>query len=77
MESWIESRISEDEIREDFFIDQTLRGAGEAQSILMLVGDMHGDAVGDKLRRMGHCVSTNHDLFPLRRWESRDRGPSH
>jgi len=55
MESWIESRISEDEIREDFFIDQTLRGAGEAQSILMLVGDMHVDAVGDKLRPMGHC----------------------
>ena len=69
MESWIESRISEDEIREDFFIDQTLRGAGEAQSILMLVGDMHVDAVGDKLRGMGHCASTNHDLFPLRRWE--------
>jgi hypothetical protein len=27
MERWIESRIPEDEIREDFFIHQTLRGA--------------------------------------------------
>ena len=69
MERWIESRIPEDEIREGFFIDQTLRGAGDAQSILMLVGDMHVDAVSEKLRQMGHSVSTNHDLFPVRRWE--------
>ena len=60
MERWIESRIPEDEIREGFFIDQTLRGAGDAQSILMLVGDMHVDAVSEKLRQMGHSVSTNH-----------------
>jgi hypothetical protein len=29
----------------------------------MLLGDMHVDAVGEKLRQMGHGVSTNHDLF--------------
>jgi hypothetical protein len=69
MERWIESRIPEDEIREEFFIDQTLRGVGDAQSILMLLGDMHVDAVGEKLRQMGHRVSTNHDLFPVRRWK--------
>ena len=69
MERWIESRIPEDEIREGFFIDQTLRGPGDAQSILMLVGDMHVDAVSKKLRQMGHSVSTNHALFPVRRWE--------
>jgi hypothetical protein len=69
MERWIESRIPEDEIREDLFIDQTLRGAGEAQSILMLLGDMHVDAVGEKLSKLGHQVSTNHDLFPVKRWQ--------
>jgi hypothetical protein len=69
MERWIESRIPEDRIREDFFIDQTLGGAGDAQSILMLLGDMHVDAAGEKLRQMGHGVSTHHDLFPVRRWE--------
>lgn len=69
MAAWIECRIPEDEIREEFFIEQTLRGAGDAQSILMLLGDMHVDAVGEKLARMGHSVSTNHDLFPTRRWE--------
>ena len=69
MQTWIESRIPEDEIREDFFISQTLRYAGDAQSILMLLGDMHVDSVAEKLRKLGHRVSTNHDLFPIRRWE--------
>jgi hypothetical protein len=69
MERWIERRIPEDEIREDFFIQQTLQGAGDAQSVLMLLGDMHVDAVGDKLAKMGHHVSTNHDLCPVKRWE--------
>jgi hypothetical protein len=69
MQTWIESRIPEDEIREDFFIDQTLQHAGDAQSILMLLGDMHVDAVSEKLRKMSHRVSTNHDLFSIRRWE--------
>jgi hypothetical protein len=69
MQTWIESRIPEDEIREDFFIEETLKHAGGAQSILMMLGDMHVDAVSEKLRKMGHRVSTNHDLFPIRRWE--------
>ncbi|MGB8581550.1 MAG: hypothetical protein WCD47_12065 [Candidatus Sulfotelmatobacter sp.] len=69
MQTWIESRIPEDDIREDFFIARTVQHAGDAQSILMLLGDMHVDAVGEKLREMGHRVSTNHDLFPVRRWE--------
>jgi hypothetical protein len=69
MQTWIESRIPEDEIREDFFIDQTLQHAGDAQRILMLLGDMHVDPVSEKLRQMGHRVSTNHDLFPVKRWE--------
>jgi hypothetical protein len=66
---WIESRIPEDEIREDFFIERTLGGAGDAQSILMLLGDMHVDAVGEKLKKLGYRVSANHDLFPVKRWE--------
>lgn len=67
--TWIECRVPEDDIREDFFIEQTLQGAGDAQSILMLLGDMHVDAVAEKLAKMGHRVSTNHDLFPVKRWE--------
>lgn len=69
MTAWIECRIPEDDIREDFFIEQTLQGAGDAQSTLMLLGDMHVDAVAEKLAKMGHSVSTNHDLFPVKRWE--------
>jgi hypothetical protein len=66
MERWIESRIPEDEIREDFFIDQTLGSAGDAKSIL---GDLHVDEVGEKLKKLGHSVSVNHDMFPMKRWE--------
>jgi hypothetical protein len=69
MTTWIECRIPEDKIREGFFIEQTLQEAGDAQSILMLLGDMHVDAVSEKLAKMGHSVSTNHDLFPVKRWE--------
>ena len=69
METWIESRIPEDEVREDFFIRQTVHSAANAQSVLMLLGDMHVDAAAEKLTKMGHHVSTNHDLFPIRRWE--------
>ena len=71
MSTWIESRIPEDDIREDFFIEETLRGAGDAKSILMLLGDAHVEAVGAKLVRLGHRVSTNHDLCPIKRWEDR------
>ena len=70
MQFWIECRIPEDEIRESFFVDETLRAAAaDAESILMLLGDMHVDAVGERLLTAGHNVVTNHDLFPVRRWE--------
>jgi hypothetical protein len=69
MEYWIEHRIPEDVVREGFFINQTLQAANGAASILMLLGDLHVDAVAARLTKMGHRVETNHDLFPERRWE--------
>jgi hypothetical protein len=69
MTFWIESRIPEDLVREDFFIGRTLQAASGAASILMLLGDLHVDAVAKRLTEMGHRVETNHDLFPVRRWE--------
>jgi hypothetical protein len=68
-EFWIECRIPEDEIREDFFIDATLQQAKGAESVLMLLGDLHVDAVDKKLQKMGHSVTANHELFPVKRWE--------
>jgi hypothetical protein len=58
----------QDEQREEFFIEQTLKEGPDAQSILMLLGDLHVDAVGDKLRKLGYPVMVNHGLFPVRRW---------
>jgi hypothetical protein len=69
MTYWIECRMPEDEIREDFFINRTLTEARDAKRILMLLGDLHVDAVSEKLHVMGHDVEVNHDLFPVRRWE--------
>lgn len=69
MEKWIQFRIPEDEIREDFFIRETLENGRDAQSILMLLGDMHVNAVGEKLLKLGHRVSINRDFFPVRRWQ--------
>jgi hypothetical protein len=63
-------RIPEDEKREDFFIEATLRQAGDAKNILMLLGGMHVDAVDKKLRLMGHNVTANLELFPVKRWET-------
>ena len=69
MSYWIECRIPEDEIREDYFIRRTLTEAAYAKSILMLLGDLHVDAVSEKLREVGHVATANHELFPVRRWE--------
>jgi hypothetical protein len=69
MTFWIESRIPADIVREGFFIDQTIQSASDAESIMMLLGDLHVDAVAERLTKMGHQVETNHDLFPVRRWE--------
>ena len=62
-------RIAEDDTREDFFVDQILRGADGARSVLILLGDMHVEATAEKLARMGHRVVTNHELVPVKRWE--------
>ncbi len=71
---WIEFRIPEDEVRENFFVEETLNETGDAQSVLILLGDMHVESVGKKLTVMGHLVVTNHTLVPERRWE--DCNPS-
>lgn len=59
----IEHRIPEDETREEYFIEQAKRSAGDAQSILILCGDLHVEALKEKLERDGlHRVETDHSL---------------
>jgi hypothetical protein len=45
-------------------IEQTLQGAGDAQSILVPARTLRDDAAGEKLSRMEHHVSTNENLIP-------------
>jgi len=77
MAFWIEVRIPEDLVRENFFIEQTVEVATGSESILMLLGDAHVDAVAEKLTKMGHRVETNHDLIPVRRWEEMRSASGH
>jgi hypothetical protein len=69
MEFTIESRIPADEVREDCFAERIL-GAVKAQGdILVLLGDMHVQAVADRLRSKGHTVEILPELVPIKRWE--------
>jgi hypothetical protein len=64
----IEHRIPEDDIREDFFVTKSLRGAGESENILILRGDMHVQALKDKLELLGHRVDKDESLILDKRW---------
>jgi len=64
----IEHRIPEDDIRENFFVAETLEGAGVSESILILCGDMHVQALKNKLELHGHRVDKDESLIPDKRW---------
>lgn len=64
----IEHRIPEDDIRENFFVAESLSGAGESESILILCGDMHAHALKNKLELYGHRVDKDESLIPDKRW---------
>ena len=51
-----ETRVSSDGIREEFMVWKSLHKAGGAQSILIICGRMHKDAVAQKFREAGHKV---------------------
>jgi hypothetical protein len=64
----IEHRIPEDDIREDFFVREILDGAGKSSSVLTLCGDMHVQAVKDKLQAGGQVAEINSSLISDKRW---------
>jgi hypothetical protein len=65
----IEKRIPEDDVREDFFIQEILQAKNANGGVLVLLGDMHVMPVAEKLRAMGHTVTTRHELVTVKRWE--------
>jgi hypothetical protein len=64
----IEHRIPEDDIRENFFVAETLEGAGVSESVLILCGDMHVQALKHKLEAHGHTVEIDERLATDKRW---------
>jgi hypothetical protein len=69
MEYWIERRILEDLVREDFFVNQILEASDSPGDVLVLLGDMHVMPVADRLGAKGHTVEIRPELVPVKRWE--------
>jgi hypothetical protein len=65
----IEHRIPEDDIREDFFVRSILDSTGKVSSVLTLCGDMHVQALKDKLLAGGHEAEIDDSLITDKRWE--------
>jgi hypothetical protein len=67
----LESRVPEDDVRENFFRDEILKAAQKngAKSVLVLCGDMHTEALNTKLVAQGQQVETNHALVPEKHWK--------
>lgn len=64
----IEHRIPEDNVREEFMVSKAIECSGEAESILVICGDMHSRALKQKFERLGHRVAANEDLITEKNW---------
>jgi hypothetical protein len=67
----IDHRVPEDEIREQFFIAESLEAAEcvGSKSILILCGDMHAEFVREVLEARGIHADRNHELIPVKHWQ--------
>lgn len=67
----IDHRIPEDDVREQFFASECVKTveATGAKIALVLCGDMHVDALKQKLESGGHQTGANHDLITKRYWQ--------
>jgi len=67
----IDHRIPEDDVREEFFSQECIKAGQDhgAKVVLVLCGDMHADALRQKLEAKGHGAVANRDLIPQRYWQ--------
>lgn len=42
--------------REEYMSNETIRGAGRAESILVICGRLHAESIAGHLRKLGHAV---------------------
>jgi hypothetical protein len=65
----IDTRIPEDDVREEFFCKQAIDAAATgAKSGLVLCGDMHADAVSKKLQAHQCQSKADHTLIEKKYW---------
>jgi hypothetical protein len=66
---WIDYRIPEDDVREKYFIDRITSECQTCQSALLVVGDMHAEAIAETLRGLGHTADCNRELIRTKQWQ--------
>ena len=66
----IYERIPEDDIREDFFANRPSKRLPRMAQIppLILCGDLHADALREKLRACEYEADVTHELVPVKYW---------
>jgi len=62
-------RIPEDDIREEFMVSRAIEYAGNAESVLILCGDMHTGALKKKFEHREHLVEADESLITEKDWE--------
>lgn len=67
--STIESRIPEDEVREEFFAEEIKQSKGLDGVALALLGDMHVGAVADRLSQGEFDVTICSEMITKKQWE--------
>lgn len=68
MSTSIEFRIPEDDIREEYFVKRIESVATPDRMVLVLLGDMHTEAVAKKLVARGHHVEYTQQLILRKKW---------
>ena len=68
MSTSIEFRIPEDDTREDYFVQRIESLTTGEQAVLVLLGDMHVEAVATKLGARGHHVEYTQQLILKKKW---------
>lgn len=61
-------RVPSDSVKEDYFFQQAIRGAGDAQSVLLVCGNLHFEEMAKRFRAAKHTVTTDALFKPEHDW---------
>lgn len=61
-------RVPSDAVKEDYFFQQAIKGAGHARSVLLVCGNLHFEEMAEKFRAAKHAVTTDALFKPEHGW---------